>query len=304
MLLSLERPTYLHGVNLAWLNYGGDFGRGDISGNLANKDSLTNWFSIIHGAGMNTVRWFMFPGDPWQIRRGPTNLPTSIDPRVWPDLDLALELAEKYDQYLNLVIFDHPESLPDEWRNTETGRQRLMSALSGMFRRYRNHPRILAWELGNEWDNRIIPPERVDPFGLTATVRAFTTKAHDTTRTLATTSNGGATTLGYFTGLGLDFYSVHWYDHQSSVRLDDYNVGLHDAAYYATRYGVDKPLVVGEFCATDAWMTADAKYAHFAQSGYAGGWGWSATPAANDGLRIDWESAAHFNYMIERPAPA
>lgn len=295
-----SKLTYRHGANLAWLNYGVDFGGGVAGGVLANQATLNNWLGAMAGSGMNTCRWFMFTlPNPPQITVDANGVPTGISPSVWPDLDLALNMAAQHGIALDLVIFDHPETLPTAWLTDSGARQALMSALSQMFARYDNNPAILCWELFNEADNRIIPPHYVvDPVSLKATIAAFTAAVHRSTPTLATTSNGGATTLAYFLGLGLDFYSAHWYDQAAPVRTDGYNVDLNTYASYVKTYGLDKPLLIGEFYADfppgAQGTTTDQKYADFYRNGYCGGLGWSATASAGDGMRIDWAAASRF----------
>lgn len=291
------QPTYLHGANMAWLSYGQDIG----GPNGLDVKATDYWFAQMQSAGMNSCRWLI------QLDLGPqiltkTGLPASLSPGVWRDLDTLLAIAWRRNLVLNLCIFDHPEMIPTLWRDDSGGRAALIDALGTMFTRYANHPNILAWELFNEADNRMYTDSttvpKVNPQNMLALIGAFAARVHATTSTLATCSNGGANLLGMFAGCGLDFYQVHWYDATAPVRADDYNVGIHDTAYYARVYGLTKPILVGEFYADvlpgPTHQSAVEKYRWFANSGYAGAWGWSASPAAADNLRIDWAAARRF----------
>lgn len=291
------RAGFVHGVNLAWWNYGSDFGGGSSNGasSTATQAGLVPWFAKIQAAGMTVVRWWVFP-DASQITThftldGSGN-PSGFSTNFYHDLEAAFTLATTYGVRLQLTLFNHPIDIPAAWRDTGNGRVCLVNALASLASQYKSSP-VFAWELGNEWDNQL------DPFNPTVGVNRanclslisqFTAAIHATgTTAYATVSNGGATTLDFFVGLGLDFYATSWY--AGGGRVDDYNVLLHNYAYYANKYGIDKPLVINEFQAN----TTDPALAYmnyFNTNGYSGSLGWSATPAALDGYRIDFTGAA------------
>ncbi len=302
--------VYVHGVNMAWLNYGSDFGGGS-SGAAANQSIIDSWFTRAQAAGMNVVRWFLFPTDsangPSQILRDVNNVPTGISPAVWTDIDAVLAMAASRNLALNFVIFNQPTNMPSAWRDDPTTRSALVSALGTIFSRYQNHPHIFAWESFNEADNYIYLPidgtARIDRTNFLQLVTDINGQVHSQSPlTLATVSNGGCggTVLTYFKNTGCDFYQAHWYDNSAPVRTDDYNMYLHSYDYYRMKWNLDKPLIVGEFYgdtsagAESPGVTTSQKYATFYANGYAGGWGWSATPSAGDGMRIDWSAATSF----------
>lgn len=129
---------YLHGANIPWLNWGCDFGCNANGGasSIDSQTALKDGFRRATSAGMHTIRWWAFPGDPWQITRDSAGAPTGLHPAVYADFDAALRFAEEHDLYYVFVLFSSPTSVPTQWITDADQRTQLTRALTPLFARY------------------------------------------------------------------------------------------------------------------------------------------------------------------------
>jgi hypothetical protein len=284
---------YLHGANLPWYNWSCDFGcnsNGGVSSN-AVKNAIEPTLEDASQAGMKNIRWWMFPGNPWQINTNGSGTPTGINNAVFADIDAALALAEEYDLYYTFVLFSAADAIPRSWMTNTSQRTALANVLGQqLFRRYANHPRILAWEIFNEpefqiWSGSVTQVEVVD------TVKAIAAQANAETASHVTVGSAMLDGLEMWVGAGLDFYQAHWYDYMQPggwcARCTDY-------ATVKAQYNLDRPLVIGEYYVgpdVDALQRLEDWYA----KGYAGAWAWSLLPNRTaDQLAVDVNAAATF----------
>ena len=282
---------YLQGVNVPWYNWGCDFGcnatnnkTGGVSTNMA---TFSGAFAQVQDARIHVVRWWVFPGEAAQITRDDTGAPLAIDPAVYADFDAALQLAEQYDLYYDFVLFSAPTHIPRVWQINPAQRTKLVDALSPLFAHYAHHPRILSWEPYNEpesdiWNLKIGQKPVVD------TGTAIAKSVHDNAPgTYVTIGHFKAEGMKMWLNAGLDYFSPHWYDYMSS---SDNCIICHDYSYYAA-WGVDKPIVVGEYyTGTPETSPYGSSYrnAYWYASNFAGAWAWSLFPnQSSDGMEID-----------------
>ena len=163
-------------------------------------------------------------------------------------------------------------------------------ALTPLFARYKDHPRVMTWEVFNEpewgiWNNTIAKEPAQ------ATVKAIAEAVHANSRAYVTIGAAMLDGLPLWTGLGLDYYRAHWYDYMSGggwcARCTDY-------ATVKARYNLDAPLVIGEVYAgpdTDALQ----RFKDFYAKGYAGAYAWSLFwDRTSDQMRVDQAAARTF----------
>jgi hypothetical protein len=302
-----EGTWYLHGINVPWYNWGCDFGcnaaNGKTGGVSTNLPTLTAAFARMRDADMHIARWWVFPGDAAQILRDASGAPLSLDPAIYADFDAALALAEQFDIAYDFVLFSAPTHIPARWQTDPLQRAKLVDALSPLFARYAHHPRIFSWEPYNEpendiWSLRIAQQPVVD------TGTAIAEHIH-------ATAPGTYVTIGHFKAegmkmwrdAGLDYYAPHWYDYMSG----DNCLICHDTAYYAA-WGIDKPIVVGEYftgTAETAPHSSADRLSFWYASGYAGAWAWSLFPEqTNDRMAVDLAAAAVFAAQHDDIGPA
>lgn len=293
---SVTDPRYFAGVNVPWFNWGYDFGGGQKNGasSPAVRAALAEGFGRLKAAGVHTVRWWTFEGDPSQITRDASGAPTGLNPAVYADFDAALALADQYDLAYDFVLFHAPTAVPRAWIVDPDQRQRLANALAPLFERYKDHPRILAWEIINEpeydiWGNKI-PLEAVQ-----ATVKLLATTVHAHTRTAVTVGEATLEGVPLWSGLGLDFHSPHWYDQMDSGLMC---ARCSDMATIRAAYKFDRlPIVLGEFYGGPDVDTLQ-RLKDFRTKGFAGAWTWSLfydKTAADDQKRTDLSAITRFN---------
>ncbi|MEX0616988.1 MAG: Ig-like domain-containing protein [Candidatus Woykebacteria bacterium] len=283
---------YLHGFNMPWYNWGCDFGCGTGSGvsSTSVNNDIDSRFVQAKDSGMHVARWWVFPGDPWQITKDASGAPTGLNSAIYQDFDSALELAEKHDMYYVFTLFSAPSHIPSSWINNSTQRAQLASVLGQLFSRYRNNPRVLTWQIFNEpewdmWNNT------VDRAGTQALVREVAASVHANSNAYVSVGSAHLDGLPFWVGQGLDYYTAHWYDYMSSgnwcARCTDYNT-------VKARYNLDAPLVIGEFYAgSDA--NPLQRFTDWYNKGYAGGFAWSLFyDHTGDRLQIDLAAAKTF----------
>jgi hypothetical protein len=269
---SITDSRFFAGVNVPWFNWGCDFGCTDSGVNSpAVNSALSEGFGRLKAAGIHTVRWWTFEGDPVQITRDASGAPTGLNPAIYADFDAALALADEFDLAYDFVLFSAPTALPQAWITDPTQRQQLADALAPLFERYANNPHILAWELINEPEYDIWS-DKIPLAPVQATVKLLTSTAHAHTATAVTV--GAATLAGVqlWVGLGLDFHSPHWYDQMSSglacARCSDV------ATIRANPLIDEVPIVLGEFYGGPDTDTLQ-RLTDFRAKGFAGAWAWS-----------------------------
>jgi hypothetical protein len=288
----VDGQWYLHGVNVPWYQWGCDFGCGANGGVSATavRQALLPGFEQARASGLHIIRWWVFPGDPWQIRRDGEGSPAGLDNAIFADFDAALQLAEEHDLYYDFVLFSSPTSVPRTWLTDERQRSRLAASLATLFARYRGNPRVLAWEVFNEpefdiWSGKIAQTP------VQATVKAIADAVHASSTAYVTVGSAMLDGLPLWRGQGLDFFQAHWYDYMNG---GDWCARCTDYAAVRRRYELDAPLVIGElYTGRDA--DALQRFEDFYTKGYAGAWPWSLFPdRTNDKLGVDHAAAQTF----------
>jgi len=245
---------------MPWLNWGQDFGGGLDTTQTDAK------MAQAQAAGMHVIRWWLFEGGAQHIQRNRSGVPTGIDASVYTDLDKALALAAKHDIYLEMTLFASPGDVPWFAASTST-HQALANVLTPMFQRYASNSHLLAWEVVNEPDFNTGSATVTQSRDLIGKV---TTAIHASGATLVDIDGTQNSTVGHWTGLGADFYSVHCYSSQCPLPS-----------------GLDKPVVVGE-------MDPDLWQAYY-NSGFAGALCWSLSPEHTaDNFPCDMSGAKTF----------
>jgi hypothetical protein len=285
-----DQPFWV-GVNLPWLNYGGDFGanRWQPAGGVARperRSALREALARLADRGVTTVRWFMLADGRAGLEESPSGELIGLDTFVRRDADAALEALACSGLSVIFVLFDFQwfkrGRTVDGVRLGGRGalaadaalRPRLLErVVDPLLECYGQHSSILAWDVVNEpeWVTRgaRLPPRASDV--PRARMRAFVGETvgliHRRTSHAATVGCASARTLPLVGGLGLDVYQVHWYDRlEARAPLDRPVAGL----------GLDRPVILGEFPTRGSRLTPAQIVQTARQAGYAGALAWSA----------------------------
>ena len=287
---------YLLGVNYPYHRYGNDFG-GNGWGSYGVHDPSTYAevdadFARLSSLGVRTVRWFVFADGRAGITFDAAGLPTGLDAFVMPDFDAALEIAQRHNIGLNLVLLDYRFMWNAQTDNgvqlgghasvlaTPAGQGALIrNVFEPVFKRYARHPAILSWEVMNEPEWTLLDAGTVDrekisqPLSL-ADFRAFAQLTVDAIHTVAqsyaTIGCADAKWAQNWVGLSLDYYQIHYYDWMKTYSTDNLFAMRADSLHF------DRPVVVGEFPADHSTVGGLRNYLDtWYGSGYAGAWAWS-----------------------------
>jgi hypothetical protein len=223
-------------VNYPWLRYGADFGRspwGHSGISLAhNRITVATDFSAIRSSGVSVVRWFLLCDGRSGIRYE-KEVPVGPDDLLLPDVATALDLASKANLLICFSLFDFlwlqtpdvksqfSDSAVFPGRNAlqfSGGREALLQCiLIPLFREFRGHPALFAWEIVNEPEWAIPEFQRSPQAALSfADAHAF---FEEVTQAIHEESGGVPATLGAarlqwlraWSEIGLDLMQAHYY---------------------------------------------------------------------------------------------
>lgn len=297
-------PAFASGVNVAWFNFAHDIP-------MPNLCSFRSLFANVAAAGGPVVRWWLHTTGAATPGYDANGFALPISEGDIADIRSVLDRAQASHALLTVSLwsFDMLEQGPVTQNRlllTDAAHRQayidnvltpLVSALAG-------HPGLYAWEAFNEpegmttdfgWTPR---DTRVDISDIQTTVNWFGDAIHAADPKARFTNgcwsfpacssvdgfrnyysddelvNAGGRALGT-----LDFYEVHYYT-SNGGRASPF---LHPAAYW----GLDKPIVIGEFYAADTdGVAQDDLYTHLFDDGYAGAWTWqyaNGDGSMNDG---------------------
>jgi hypothetical protein len=280
--------TFLHGVNLPWFSCGNDFGANawHPEGGIAapgRRDHIRACFEALQRDGIPCLRWWLFADGRSGIRCDAAGRPAGLDDRVFPDLDLALDLAAAHGIRIIPVCFDFPLCGPEatsdgvrlggrsawirepgQWMALET------RVLKPLFARYGRHSAILAWDLFNEPEWAVLGlggrTASLPPWLLRSRLRRMARLAHRHGNRPVTVGLASARGLPLVRGIGLDLFQIHWYDQHDAASPLDRPVA---------RLGLDRPLLLGEFPTRNSGRSQSEIVDLARRHGYCGALGWS-----------------------------
>ena len=283
-------PAFLHGANLPWLRYGGDFGANAWSpgGGLATHGvppEVHDDLARLRAGGAAWLRWFVLCDGRAGIRFDGDGTPLGVDDHVRADLDVALDLAASVDLRLVLTLFDfHWFAAAREVSGVQLGGRRRVIArrtrrtalidrvVAPIVAHVGAHPALGAWDVINEPEWATFGIGTFDPRRSIrrSVMRAFIREVAGAARAAGpapvTVGSAHVRGLDLVRGLGLDFYQVHWYDHlEADMPL----------TRPVSALALDGPVVLGEFPTRGSRRDAAAILDVARAAGYAGGWFWS-----------------------------
>jgi hypothetical protein len=164
------RPDFFLAINYPWLTYGADFGRSPwgYSGVALEqtRETVAADFTVIRASGASVVRWFLLCDGRSGIRYE-NKIPVGPDDLLFTDVAAALDLASQSRLRICFSLFDFiwletPAEAPQSAAaggifpgrralQFAGGREALLQrVLIPLFREFRSHPALLAWEVANE----------------------------------------------------------------------------------------------------------------------------------------------------------
>lgn len=300
------KKRFLHGINYAWHNFGGDFGGIAPWGQkgIAATPAIDTELADMKANGAHVIRWWMMPdfrGD--GVVFDANDKPIGLGPTFLNDLNGALALAEKHDLYLMLTIFSFDNFKPTTTSGgikirglnplimDPTKRAALLqNVIRPMARAVQASPlkkRLITWEVINEPEWAIVGSSKYgDPnFDCNTSLQCV---SHDQMESFlgdvigvlkaeskALISVGGAAIKwkNAWSKLKLDYYQFHTYDW-----VDQYYPYSRSPAQYGV---TDKPVVMGEYPLNGLPnIPVPNMLNSYITNGYGGALGWSVTDAA------------------------
>ncbi len=299
---------FLAGNNYAWWNYGTDFGTGGF-GKYTNFSQISSDFATMNQQQVKVVRWFLFADGRYSPEFSSAGAVTGLDGQFFADIDTALQIAHNNHVYLIFDLIDFLMWTSPQTSGSVTGgghsalvtdasvqQSYLDNALKPLLQHIAASPyraQVLAYDIVNEPEYAIneirgggLPLAQVQTFvqNCASYIHQYGGGAY------ATLGSGTPSWVGYWKGMGLDFYQIHYYPN-----FDPAGPGSGLPTYASLN--LDKPCIVGEFATNDNSYTVGDTTPLSAQwyldtiykYGYAGALGWSYEYIDNEG---NWNAFA------------
>jgi hypothetical protein len=298
---------FLAGFNLAWIQFASDVGDAPL-----NATAFRAALKAVSDSGGNVMRvWLSTNG--WKDPVfGSDGLVTGLGPQTLANVQQMLAIAKENRMLLMPVLLTHNFMQKQTGVNLDNNRK-LLATDAGL-KAYIDHallplvtaigkdPNLVCWEIANEpegmvegigWTDSRIPKSAVQVF----TNRMAGAIHRAVPGVLVSTGTVQASYLNWYTDAALkaaggdsdgvlDFYQVHYYGWNGPSN-SPFRKG-------AAAWGLDKPIVVGEF-ASSSWgpgtlsssamqdaESIDTLLENLFKNGYAGGQFWQYQPDAGD----------------------
>lgn len=291
------------GANVPFIEYGCDFGCGKGRGLRGTRARADVMLRTMSRRGVRVVRWYLFPGDAWQVRRGADGTPTSVASGALHDFDVAVDLAEKHDVYLLPVVLPEPTKVPATWFTDVEQAQALATALRPLYARHRSNRHVLGWEL-------VSGAEALLDSG-TATREQLRAHASRMRLALRAAAPGRLAVFGALDVSRLDTWvdlGANAYTAQDVTASAGETCGLcRSVGALVDAEGVDAPVMIGGFAASTT-TSAFAALRGYDRRGYAGALAWSWRGARHpqlpgERIRIQDDALWRYHYAHGSTGP-
>ena len=288
-----EALKFMSGINIAWNNFAND---------LTNFDTqaFTNFFNSVENSGGNAVRWWLHTNGAASPTFGSDGKVTGLRGNEIRNMKVALDMAAERGIMISMCLwsFDMLQSQGNDQarnkvllENKNFTQSYIDNALIPILKEIGDHPAVMSWEIFNEPEGMTTEFGWADQRSSMKSVQQFVNllagAIHRQTPT-ALVSNGSwsfkasSDEAGHFDfyrddrliAAGgdpdgtLDFVQVHYYDHFS----ENASPFAHAASYW----GIDKPIIIGEFPAKGVKdYNATEAFEQLYKLGYAGSMSWS-----------------------------
>jgi hypothetical protein len=290
---------FIVGVNLPWIQYGGDFGAnawrpdGGVA-TAATRERAERALKDIAAAGASVVRWFLLCDGRAGLVIDDRGRPIDLDTRVLRDLEVAVGLAQAAGVQLMPVLFDfHWCHRGRRVNGVDLGGRRRVLAdpdararlldriVSPIVSTFGSHDAVYAWDIINEpeWATlglgTLNPGRAIGREAMRSFIADTAALIHARASQPVTVGSASARWLPLVTATGLDFYQVHWYDKLDRHAPIDRPVSA---------LAVDRPVMLGEFPTRGSQRSAGDLFTTARDRGYAGAlpWSWMADDGATD----------------------
>jgi hypothetical protein len=320
---------FLAGYNLAWINFAGDVGDAPL-----NATAFRAAMKAVADSGGNTMRVWLATNGSKDPVFGADGLVVGPGSKTLGNVQQMLAIAKEHKLLLMPVLLTHNFMQGQAGVNLDNNRK-LLTTDAGLKAFIDNYlvplvtaigkdPNLVCWEIANEaegmvegvgWTNQRIAKADVQKF----TNRMAGAIHRAVPGVLVSTGTVQASYLNWYSDAALkaaggdadgvlDFHMVHYYGWNGT--------GNSPFRKGASAWGVDKPLVVGEF-ASSSWSTTtlstspmqdaemvDTLLENLHRNGYAGGLFWQYQPDGGDPWMKGFATSAASLAKLARAHPA
>ncbi len=248
---------FLLGANLAWIDYGSDFGVNPWTGNpgflseqhqSAFQENM-NW-ALEHN--LSWVRLWVFADGRSGLRYDSNGRISGLEAEVVPGFEAMLNVLPDGMQVIPTLIDFHiakDERVVDGvqlggrsnlWSNVNARNAFLQNAIEPFVKAFADDPRILMWDLMNEPDWVIVPHGRITWDEMGSFFQAYVETVSDNTDIPITIGMGTRNSMLWSRQFEIDVLQMHWYPTTFSELSYDF-VSIENES---------RPLFLGEFPGT------------------------------------------------------
>ncbi|MFP4013925.1 MAG: Ig-like domain-containing protein [Chitinispirillaceae bacterium] len=308
------QEIFVSGINVAWHRFGDDVGSQPV-----DEAWFTQLLDSLQGVGGNSIRWWLFTNAANAPEFGDDGLVSGPGEATITNIKKVLDLAHQRGIVISLCLFsfdlfqdqqgvDHTNN--ETMMTTDEGIQAMIdNALIPLVKAIGPHPAIMCWEMFNEPEGMAGDVEWAgwtEDAGGTVSItdiqKVINRSAGAIHREMpgVPVSNGSwcfkvasnvitrpdepGFNVNYYSDSALvevggdpdgtlDFYQVHYYDWAK----EEFSPFHHPASYW----GLDKPIVIGEFSALgfseNVQVSPLESYQLLYDNGYAGAMSWTYT---------------------------